>query len=166
MTRTLRIAIVLAVAAGLPALGACKKAQPKPSDAFQEWLLAVEKCDSAAMRAGMTKQSALQVEQLMKQLQAFVPEDKRGKLDLMSELCKGYRKGAIQVQGETVNGDQAVVKVLNEGKPLDAPMSFEDGAWKLDFAALMKATISSKTRESTGTSSPAPDAPKPAVPLG
>ena len=158
MKRGIRLTAMLLALTALVTLGACTKEAPKPRAAFESWLLAVEKCDTTAMRAGLTKSSIEQVEQVVKQLQAFVPEEKRGKFDLLAELCKGYRKGAIQVQDEKVDGTQATLKLTSDGKPIEAPMSLEDGGWKLDFASLMKQSLASSLG-SRGATSPAAQAP-------
>jgi hypothetical protein len=163
MTRSIRFVTTLLTLTTIVALGACSKDAPKPRTAFEAWLTAVEKCDTVAMRTGLTKTSIEQVEQVVKQLQAFVPEEKRGKFDLLAELCKGYKKGSIVVQEEIVNGAQATLKLTSEGKPIEAPMSLEEGSWKLDFAALMKQSLAATAgaRAPTG-STPAAPAPAPA----
>lgn len=143
---------------------ACKGSDPTPQVAFESWLQSVEKCDAVGMRSGLTKSSVEQVEALVKQLQAFVPDGQRGKFDLLNELCKGYRKGAIKVLSGTIDGNNATLKITSDGRPMEAPMSIEDGSWKLDFASLMKQTVAAATasRAQTGTTPAAPPA-KPAT---
>jgi hypothetical protein len=159
MART--IAILAAAALALSALAGCAK-KDTPKAAFQSWLLAVEACDSPRMKAGLTKASIGQVEMLVKQLKAFVPAEKQASFDLLSELCKGYKKGSIEILDEKVDGTQAVLKLKSDGKDMDAPMVQEEGAWKLDFAALMKQALS--TSFGAKPPAPAPAAPEAAPP--
>ena len=132
----MRATAMVLLACAMVALGC--KGGGSPKSAFESWLKAVEKCDVAGIKAGLTKESVEQLDALMKQFAAFVPADKQKDFDIYKEICKGFKPGSIQVLAEEVAGDSATLKIKSGEKEDKAPMRQEDGVWKIDFAALMK----------------------------
>jgi len=167
-----RIPAILFVAAfAATAVLGCK-GTPGPKASFEAWLQAIEKCESARIKSGLTKESVAAIEQMTTQLKAFLPPDKAKEFDFFGDqLCKGFKPDAVTIKGEEVDGESARILVSAEGKDEKIPMKKQDGAWKIDFTALMGGAKPSspppppappkpaKVEPPAGT--PAPEAPTP-----
>lgn len=148
-------------------LAACS-GRPSPADAFRSWLGQVEQCHLDGMKAALSQESLRQVEALSNALRGMVPKDRQGTFHILTELCRGYQKGSMEVLDEHVDGDQATLRVKTRDKTVEARLVREEGTWKLDFASLMRQAISSsfglKPPEKAPSTSPgAPVEPPPAA---
>lgn len=150
------------------ALAACA-GRPSPSGAFRSWLEQVEQCNLDGMKQALSRESLQQVESLSGALRGMVPKDRQGTFHILTELCRGYQKGSIEVLGEQVDGEKATLQVKTRDKTVEARMVREDGAWKLDFASLMRQAVSGsfglkppEKAPSAAPGSPAGAAPSPA----
>ncbi|NOZ02693.1 MAG: hypothetical protein GXP54_12510, partial [Deltaproteobacteria bacterium] len=68
MKHTISLMVTLFIA--FPLLSGCK-GTPGPKSAFEVWLKAIEKCDSAQIKAGLTTESVDAINKMTKQLKAF-----------------------------------------------------------------------------------------------
>lgn len=125
----------------LAAMAACS-GRPSPSGAFRSWLEQVEQCNLDGMKAALSRESLQQVESLSSALRGMVPKDRQGSFHILTELCRGYQKGSMEVLGEQVDGDQATLRLKTRDKTLEARLVREEGVWKLDFASLMRQAVS------------------------
>jgi len=94
------------------------------------------------MKAALSQESLRQVEALSNALRGMVPKDRQGTFHILTELCRGYQKGSMEVLDEHVDGDQATLRVKTRDKTVEARLVREEGAWKLDFASLMRQAVS------------------------
>jgi len=144
--------VLLAATVGASAATGCS-ARTGPATAFQNWAAAVQACDGGAVRSGMTAASLQRLDQMAKQVAAFLPAEKQKDFDIVREICKGWRP--VTVESEEVQDDSATVTVKSDGKSNRVPLRREDGSWKVDFAALMKPGPAPEAPQAT----PAPAAP-------
>jgi len=137
MNRRWRIAFL----GGLAGLAACSGGS-SPTAAFRSWLTQVEQCNLEGMKASLSRESLQQVDALSAGLRNMVPKERQASFHLLTELCRSYQKGSMEVLEEQVDGDKATLRLKSRDKPVEARMVREDGAWKLDFASLMRQALS------------------------
>jgi len=139
-----KLVLVLTVAMSLVAFTACKEKFPTPGDSFKAWMTAIEKCDVAGIKGGLTAESVEQLTQISEQLKNFAqkPEGQAEDFDIFKEMCKGFSKaGGMEVISETVspdNKDEARVVYKTNGKENSAPMVRTEKGWAIDMARMMK----------------------------
>ncbi len=149
-----RFAMTMLLVSFMTIMAACKGGSVTPKGAFENWMTAMKACDTTAIRAGITSDSLVKIEEVMKQAAAMMPADKAADFDVFKQMCKAPIFAATEVINEEITGDTAVVTIKSEGREQKLPMQREGGVWKMDFASLMK----------MGPAGGAPAAPSPATP--
>ena len=122
-----KLVLVLTVAMSLVAFTACKEKFPTPGDSFKAWMTAIEKCDVAGIKGGLTAESVEQLTQISEQLKNFAqkPEGQAEDFDIFKEmqgLQQGRRNGSHFETVSPDNKDEARVVYKTNGKENSAPM--------------------------------------------
>ena len=117
-------------------ISGCKGGGITPKASFEGWMAAMKECNTAVIKAGLSKESIQQIDDMLKQLAALMPPDKAKDFDVYQQMCKGFKPA--EVVNEEVTGETATLTIKSENKEEKIPMKKEDGAWKVDFASLIK----------------------------
>lgn len=142
-----KLVTLVAVMACVVVFGGCKEKFPTPTESFQAWMTAIEKCDVEGIKGGMTTESVEQLTQLSEQMKNFVkkPEGDTEEFDIFKEMCKGFNKGGdMEVISESIEGDEARVEYKTNGKQNSAPMVRTEKGWALDMARMMQEAVAAQ----------------------
>ena len=155
-------ALFLVSAGGL--LSACGGVRSSPEGSVQTFLDALEVRDTAEFRASFTTETRQIVAEL-EQLSGEVGAGSGQPAITIEEWCRAFCGGTVE--GSTLNGDSASVRVRMEGVVEEIPVVRQDNQWRIDLAAKYAPAVEMMRmieEEGTGVGSPdtaSPDTARP-----
>lgn len=127
------------------------KAGSTPKEAFNAWIKAMEKCDSQAIKGGITNESITQIDKATGQIKALLPPEQAKDFDFFKEICKDFKPTEITITDENINGEIAILTSKIKGKEEKIKMKKEDGVWKIDLAEVMRGAMQALPKDEPPT---------------